>query len=362
MSSKTSEDSRGDIDTEIDKPRVVTFGEFLVRLAAPNHLLLEQASTLEVSFGGAEANVAVSLARFGVPVRYVTRVPDTPITRTGRRLMQGFHVDTSHFIIGGDRVGLYFVEPGIAQRPSRVVYDRTGSGMASIQTGDILWRTALEGCTWFHTSGITPALSESASASTMEAVIAAQASGLTVSLDLNYRAQLWQWSKNPGKVMADLVSHADVVFSNEEDLDKVFGIRVPHTTAHAEALDSQAYAPACKEFLERFPNLREVAVTIRESESASENYWSAVLATREGFYCSQRYRIAPVLDRIGAGDAFAAASIRQMLSVSADPQAVVEFAAAASCLKHSIRGDFNLVGVADVARLAGGDGAGRIDR
>jgi 2-dehydro-3-deoxygluconokinase len=357
-----SVDSHGDIDAEIDYPRVVTFGEFLVRLAAPDHLLLEQASTLEVSFGGAEANVAVSLARFGVPVRYVTRVPDTPITRAGRRLMEGFNVDTSHVSIGGDRVGLYFVEPGIAQRPSRVVYDRTGSGMASIQTGDISWQAALEGCTWFHTSGITPALSESASASTMEAVAAAQASELTVSIDLNYRAQLWQWSNNPEKVMAELVGHADVVFSNEEDLDKVFGIRLRPTTTDTEALDSHAYAPACAELMKRFPNLREVAVTIRESVSASENYWSAVLATRGGFYCSQRYRIAPVLDRVGAGDAFAAATIRQMLTVPADPQAVVEFAAAASCLKHSIRGDFNLVGVADVARLADGDGTGRIVR
>lgn len=355
-------DLLGDIGTRGPHLRVVTFGELLLRLATPAHHLLEQASTLEVSFGGAEANVAVSLARFGVPVRYVTRVPDNLITRAGRRLMDGLRVDTSHIVTGGDRVGLHFVEPGIAQRPSRVVYDRTGSGMASIHTGDVSWTAALEGCAWFHTSGITPALSESAAAATIEAAVAAKASGLTVSIDLNYRAQLWQWSKTPGTVMADLVSHADVIFSNEEDLDKVFGIQVPRTGALTGELDPQRYARACAELQHRFPNLKAVAVTLREAVSASENYWSAVLATADGFHISQRYRIAPILDRVGAGDAFAAAAIRQMLSGSADPQAILDFAVAASCLKHSIRGDFNLVDVDDVDRLAGGDGTGRIVR
>ncbi len=350
------------IGTTVAHPLVLTFGELLVRLATPDHQLLEQASTLGVSFGGAEANVAVSLARFGVPVRYVTRVPDNSITRAGRRLMEAFHVDTSHIVTGGDRVGLYFVEPGIAQRPSRVVYDRTGSGMALIQTGDVSWKAALEGCTWFHTSGITPALSESAAAATMEAVAAAQAGGLTVSIDLNYRAQLWQWSKTPGEIMAELVSHADIVFSNEEDMDKVFGIKVPRMGAQTEALEPQRYAPACAELQHRFPNLRAVAVTLRESVSASENYWSAVLATADGFHTSQRYRIAPILDRVGAGDAFAAAAIRQMLSGSANPQAILDFAVAASCLKHSICGDFNLVDADDVDQLAVGDGTGRIVR
>jgi 2-dehydro-3-deoxygluconokinase len=355
-------DRQGKVDTEITQRQVVTFGELLVRLAAPNHQLLEQTSTLEFGFGGAEANVAVSLARLGVPVRYVTRVPDTPITRAGRRLMEGFHVDTSHVVTGGDRVGLYFVEPGIAQRPSRVIYDRAGSGMALIQPGEISWPSALHGCTWFHTSGITPALSASASAATLEALEAARSGGLTVSVDLNYRAKLWQWSNTPGEVMADLVRRAQIIFSNEEDLDKVFGIQVPRSEGPIEGLDPHRYAPACAELQHRFPNLKAVAVTLRESVSASVNYWSAVLATADGFYISQRYRIAPILDRVGAGDAFAAATIRQMLPGSANPQAVLDFAVAASCLKHSIRGDFNLVDVDDVDRLVGGDGTGRIIR
>lgn len=357
-----SEDSRGNTGAKIGQGQVITFGEFLVRLAAPHHQLLEQSSALEFGFGGAEANVAVSLARLGVPVRYVTRMPDTPVTRAGRRLLEGFHVDTCRVVTGGDRIGLYFVEPGIAQRPSRVVYDRTGSGMASIRAGDISWKAALQGCTWFHTSGITAALSEPASAATIEAVTAAEAAGLTVSIDLNYRNQLWQWTRTPAEVMTRLVSHADIVFSNEEDLAKVFGIEVPLNSERAGTLEPHRYAPACTELQHRFPNLRVVAVTLRESVSASENYWSAVLATADGFYVSQRYRIAPILDRVGSGDAFAAAAICQLLSGSADPQTVLDFAVAASCLKHSIDGDFNLVDVDDVNLLVNGGGTGRIVR
>lgn len=357
-----SGDSLGEVDAEIPQGQVVTFGELLVRLAAPHHRLLEQSSTLEFGFGGAEVNVAVSLARFGVPVRFVTRMPDTPITRAGRRLLEGFHVNTSHSVTGGDRIGLYFVESGIAQRPSRVVYDRTGSGMASIRTGEIPWQAVLRGCTWFHTSGITPALSESAAAATIEAVTAAELGGLTVSVDLNYRDQLWRWTKTPGKVMTDLVSHAHIVFSNEDDLAKVFGIQTPVKEARPHTLEPYQYGPACAQLQHRFPNLKVVAVTLRESVSASENYWSGVLATADGFYVSKRYRVAPILDRVGAGDAFAAAAIRHLLSRSDDPQTVLDFAVAASCLKHSIQGDLNLVDIEDVNRLIGGDGTGRIVR
>ena len=342
--------------------RVVTFGELLLRLVPPDNRLLEQAPTFEVGFAGAEANVAVSVARFGLDACYVSRMPDNPMSRAGRRLLEGCGVDTSQVLDGGDRLGIYFVEQGVAQRPSRVLYDRGSSGMASIEPKQIPWSSVLDGCAWFHTSGITPALSQSAAAATAEAVIAARAAGATVSIDLNYRAQLWRWGRTPREVMTELVNETDVVVGNEEDLEKVFGIAVPAFRGPSLDLDPRAYEPACDALRRMFPQLRAVAVTVRTSVSASDNFWTGVLATDSGFFTTRRYHITPVLDRLGAGDAFAAGIIRGMLQNPGAPQATLDFAVAASCLKHSIRGDFNLLGVDEVLHLAHGDTSGRIVR
>lgn len=357
-----SVDRPGGIGSQTGQGTVVTFGEFLVRLTAPDHRLLEQTSTLEFGFGGSEANVAVALARLGVPVKYVTRVPDTPIARIGQRFFDTLQVDTSHFVTGGERIGIYFVEPGIAQRPSRVLYDRAGSGMASLQPEDIPWPAVFQGSAWFHTSGVTPALSASAAASTLMAVEAAKSRGLTVSIDLNYRSQLWKWGRAPREVMTEIVNRADMVVGNEEDLEKVFGIPVPPFLGPSLDLDPRAYASACAELQQMFPHLRTVALTVRTSVSASDNFWTAVLATSNAFFTTTRFHITPVLDRIGAGDTFAAGIIRGMLQDPSNPQATLDFAVAASCLKHSIRGDFNLLSVDEILRLAGGDASGRIIR
>lgn len=341
---------------------VVSFGELLLRLAAPDHDRLDRATQLEVQFGGAEANVAVALAQMGLRSRFVSRVPDNVIARAGLRLMQGLGVDISRISFGGDRLGIYFLETGVSQRPSRVLYDRSGSSMAEVTGSEFDWDRVVHGYHWLHTSGITPALSQSAALASLTAVKAAKRAGLTVSVDLNYRSQLWRWASSPAETMAALLDQADIVFSNEEDLVKVFGIKVPDALGTSRALDPKRYSVPCSQLKSRFPNLRAVAVTVRESISASENYWSAVLSTRSGFYTSHRYHIAPVLDRVGAGDAFAAAAIRQLLLGTADDQDVVEFAAAASCLKHSVRGDWNLVSLEEIERLLQGDGSGRILR
>lgn len=347
---------------EIAAQPVATFGELMVRLAPSEHRLLEQSSSLEFSFGGAEANVAVSLTRLGAEARFITRLPDNAIAEAGRRALERHRVDTSHLVVGGERMGLYWVESGFAQRPSRVTYDRAGSSMASIRPGDISWEEALAGCGWLHVSGITPGLSESAAAVTKEAVSAARDAHVTVSVDLNYRAQLWAWTNDRAMVMAELVENADVVFSNEEDLSLVFGIGSPASDQDLERPQLERYEAAIAEFQRRFPGVREVGLSIRGSVSASDNYWSAVLQAPSGFFSSRSYRIAPILDRVGTGDAFAAGAIYGLRSAEADPQDVVDFAAAAACLKHSIEGDFNLVDAAAVRRLVAGDGTGRIIR
>ncbi len=346
----------------MSSPRVATFGELLGRLATPEHLRLDQATALDITFAGAEANVAVSLAVLGVGARFISRLPYNALATAALRTMRGFGVDTAHVVRGGSRIGLYFVEPGIAQRPSQVLYDRDSSAFAGIAPGMVSWPEALEGCTWFHTSGVSPAVSESAAAVTAEAIDAAKHAGLRVSLDLNHRAKLWQWGRNAGDVMAELVAKADVVFCNETDLEAVFGIPVPPATTGNADIDPSAYEPACASLRERFNNVQIVAVTVRGAVSASDNLWTAVLATGNDFYTSTRYRIAPILDRVGSGDAFAGAAISRLVQQPHALQEALDFAVAASCLKHSVQGDFNRVSEAEVLRLAGGDATGRIVR
>ena len=272
-------------------------------------------------------------------------------------------MDTDYIARGGNRIGLYFVEPGIAQRgASQVLVDRDGSAFAEMRPGMVSWRQALEGCRWLHTTGVSPAVSQSAVAVTCEAVTAAKHLGLRVPLDLNHRAKLWQWGRCAGDVMAELVAQADVVFCNETDLEAVFGISVPTATTSNADIDPGVYEPACANLLAQFPNVELVAMSLRGALSASENLWTGVFATTEGFHTTTRFRISPILDRVGSGDAFAGAAISQLVQHPASLQDALDFAVAASCLKHSIQGDFNRVSAAEVLRLTGGDATGRIVR
>ena len=342
---------------------VVCFGELLARLSTPGSQRLEQAVALELSFGGAEANVAVSLARFGVPVQFVTRVPDNDLGRAGRAALQRWGVLTDAVATGGGRIGVYFLETGQSQRPSRVLYDRAGSSMAELEAGMIDWSAILSASAWFHTSGITAAISRTAAEATVEAVRTARSLGLTVSVDLNYRAALWRWGESPERVMSELIGLADVLIGNEEDADKVLGIRPASGNVTSGELTATDYEPVCAAVAKRFPNLSTVAITLRGSMSASRNTWSAVAWSRDaGFVVGPTYDIWPIVDRVGAGDAFVAGLIRQLLRSDSDLSAALGFAVAASCLKHTVPGDLNIVRVDEVERLMAGDRSGRVQR
>jgi len=342
-------------------PSVVTFGEVMLRLTAPDGMRLAGAPALDATFGGGEANVAASLAGFGVPARFVTRVPANDLGEGAIRFLRGHGVDTSGITVEPGRLGIYYLEPGVSQRASRVVYDRADSCIARAGAAAYDWPALLDGAAWFHTTGITPALSAPAAEATLAAVQAARAAGATVSVDLNYRAKLWGWGAAAGDVMAGIVAEADVLIGNEEDADKVFGIRAPGSAVAEGRVDAAGYASVASQLAARFPRLRTIAFTQRGSISASENTWSGVLWTPEAFHVAKSYRIAPIVDRVGAGDSFAAGLIHAMLDGRA-PAAALEFAVAASCLKHSIRGDVNTVSVAEVDALAGGSGSGRVER
>lgn len=343
-------------------PRVVAFGEVMLRLAAPDRERLGQGSRLDLSIGGGEANVVVSLAQLGFRADLVTRLPANPLGDLVVRELRGLGVETSFIERGGDRIGLYFLESGATQRPSKVVYDRAGSSAATIEPDSIPWADILRGASWFHTTGITPAISEAAARAALDGVSAARALGVPVSIDLNYRSSLWRWGGDVQSVMTGLVERADVLVGNEEDADKVFGIRATGTRPDAGELDRAAYADVCAGLHERFPQLRTIALTLRTSYSASHNGWSGCLSHDGAFRAGRVYDIVPVVDRVGAGDAFAAGLIHGLLTRPSEPAEVLEFAIAAGCLKHSIPGDFNLVGRAEVEALVEGHGSGRIVR
>lgn len=335
----------------------------MLRLSAADGTRLAGSRSLEATYGGGEANVAASLARFGTPARFVTRLPDNDLGDGAVTFLRGLGVDTSGIALEKGRIGVYFLEPGAAQRASRVVYDRADSCIAKAGAAAYDWPKLLHGAAWFHTTGITPALSAEAAEATLAAVRAARAAGATVSVDLNYRAKLWSWGRPAGDVMAEIVAEADVLIGNEEDADKVFGIRAAGSSVADGHVEAAGYRGVAEQLAARFPRLRTIAFTQRGSISASENTWSGVAWTPEadGFHVARSYRIAPIVDRVGAGDSFAAGLIHALLA-GRDTAAALEFAVAASCLKHSIRGDVNLVSVAEVDALAGGSGSGRVDR
>ncbi|MGC8839675.1 MAG: PfkB family carbohydrate kinase [Anaerolineae bacterium] len=342
--------------------KVVTFGEIMMRLSPPGFQRFTQARSFDVVYGGGEANVAVSLAHFGVPVDYVTRLPKNDLGEACLQFLRQCGVGTDKVVWGGERLGIYFLEMGAMQRGSKVVYDRAHSAFATIAPGMVDWRAAFADADWFHWTGITPAISEGAAKACLEAITTAKEMGLTVSCDLNYRAKLWKWGRRASEVMPELVRHCDVAVGNEEDADKVFGIQAPGVDVVAGKVEAEKYRFVCEELHRRFPNLRTIAITLRGSISASHNTWSGVLWHGGTFHIGRTYDLTHIVDRVGGGDAFVAGLIYGLRTYGDDVQRALEFAIAASCLKHSIFGDFNLVTVGEVEQLMAGEASGRVSR
>ena len=342
--------------------KVVTFGEIMMRLSPPGFLRFGQARSFEVIYGGGESNVAVSLANYGLPVDFVTRLPNNDLGEACIQFLRQYGVGTDKIVRGGDRLGIYFLEMGSMQRGSKVVYDRANSAIATIEQGMIDWQEVLADADWFHWTGITPAISPGTAAVCLEAVRTAKEMGLTVSCDLNYRKKLWKWGKQPGEVMAELVKYCDVAIGNEEDADKVFGIKALDTDVTSGKVAAERYLHVCEALNRRFPNLETVAITLRGSVSANHNTWSGVLWQHGTFYTARTHDITHIVDRVGGGDAFMGGLIYGLRTYPDNPQQALNFAVAASCLKHSIFGDFNLVTVAEVEKLMGGDASGRVSR
>ena len=342
--------------------KVVTFGEIMLRLAPPGFQRLTQARAFEVLYGGGEANVAVSLANYGENAELVTRLPANDLGEACVAFLRSYGVRTDHIVRGGERLGIYFLETGAAQRASKVVYDRAGSSLATIQPGMVNWQAAFEGADWFHWTGITPAVSRGAAEACREGAQVARRMGLTVSCDLNFRAKLWTWGQSAGEVMTELVALCDVAIGNEEDADKVFGIKAPKADVSAGKVEADSYRHVCRALVERFPNLKTVAITLRGSRSASHNTWSGVMLHRGELYAAPQYDIIPIVDRVGGGDAFAGGLIHGLRKYASEPEQALRFAVAASCLKHSIVGDVNAVTAAEVERLMAGDASGRVSR
>jgi len=344
--------------------RVITFGEIMLRLSSPRHERLFQSPDLEATFGGGEANVAVSLATFGLDAGFVTALPKGPIGDAAIAELRRHGVDTAQIVRAGERVGIYFLETGVDDRPSLVVYDRAHSAISEAEPGSFDWDTVFQDVDWFHISGITPALSQNAADLSFDAVTAAKRHGATVSCDYNFRAKLWKYGKQAPEVMRDLVRLVDVGIANEEDCQRSLGIALPPGPGREEdsnTIDLDRYARLGTTVLEEFPNLRCQAITLRTSHSASHNEWSACLCNRGEFLSGPSYDLSHITDRVGTGDSFAAGLIYALLTGSSDQQAL-DFAVAASALKHTIPGDLNLARLDEVQRLAAGEVGGRIQR
>ncbi len=344
--------------------KVITFGEIMLRLSTPGYLRFSQAKSYDATFGGGEANVAVSLANYGVDVKFVTRLPENDIAKACVRDLRSYGVDTSDIVYGGDRLGIYFLETGAVARPSKVVYDRANSSIATIKPGDIDWDKVFEGAGWFHWTGITPAISQGAADVCLEAVKAANRLGITVSCDLNYRKNLWKYGKKASEVMPALVEGCDVILGNEEDADKVFGIKPEgfDVTATGGEIDQKRFQSVGEQLMKRFPRAKKVIITLRGSINANHNTWGGVLWDGKTLYQSPRYDITHIVDRVGGGDSFMGGLIYGLLTYRDDDQKALNFAVAASCLKHTIFGDFNQVTVAEVENLMKGDASGRVSR
>ncbi len=338
--------------------KVITFGEIMLRLAPEGYYRFVQAEKYGATYGGGEANVSVSLANFGLDTAFVTKLPKHEIGQAGVNSLRRFGVDTSYIARGGDRVGIYYLEKGASQRPSKVIYDRAGSAIATAKKEDFDWNKIFEDAEWFHFTGITPALGDEIAEICLEACKAAKAKGITVSCDLNYRNKLWSKEK-AGEVMAKLCEYVDVCIANEEDANDVFGIKAKDTDVTTGKVNHEGYKDVAKQLADRF-GFKKVAITLRGSISANDNNWAAMLYDGSDYYFSKNYLIH-IVDRVGGGDSFGAGLIYSMIN-NYGSQETIEFAVAASCLKHSIEGDFNMVSVDEVKKLAGGDGSGRVQR
>ena len=342
---------------------VATFGEIMLRLAPPNMLMIGQATSFDAIYGGGEANVAISLACFGHHAIYVSCIPENLVGDACIRSLNKWGVDTSHVQRSGSRLGIYFLEIGAVQRPSRVIYDRAGSAISEVKPGSIDWKNIFAECDWFHITGITPAISASAAEVSLEAMKAAREAGCTISIDLNFRKKLWKYGKTPADVMPGLVELADIAVGNEEDADKVFGIKAPEADVDAGKVEAEGYRYVATKLCERFANLKKVAITLRGSISASHNTWSGILYDKktDAMHVATQYDITHIVDRVGGGDSFAAGLIHSLRTGASDADAIA-FAVAASCLKHSIVGDSNLVTVDMVENVMKSGGSGRVQR
>ncbi|MDD3902302.1 MAG: sugar kinase [Spirochaetia bacterium] len=342
--------------------KFVTFGEIMLRLKSPGHERFFQSPSLEATFGGGEANVAVSLSLFGKEAQFVTALPTNAIGEAAVREVRKYGVDVSKINrTKNGRVGIYFLETGANQRPSSVVYDRSESSIALAKPADFDFPSIVQDAQWLHVTGITPAISQGAADCCLEAMKAAKAAGATVSIDLNYRKKLWNYGKTAVEVMRELTKFADVIIANEEDIQKCLGIDAG-VDVTAGSLDTQVYENLTSEVKKQFPNVSVVAVTLRESKSADHNGWSAALSGKTGFYLSKHYEITDIIDRVGGGDSFAAGIIYALSEYSDDEEYAINFAVAASALKHSIDGDFNITTKSEVEALCKGDGSGRVQR
>jgi 2-dehydro-3-deoxygluconokinase len=338
---------------------IVTFGEIMLRLSTPGYQRFTQAREFEIQYGGGEANVAVSLAQLGLQTFFITRLPDNDIGQAALNELRRYGVYTDYILIGGSRLGIYFLETGASQRPSKVIYDRAGSAIADVTAGMVDWDRIFTDAGWFHVTGITPALSPTAAEATLEALQYARKKSLTVSCDLNYRKKLWT-REEAKRVMTEAVGLIDILVANEEDAEMVFGIKAHGSDVETGTIDTGQYKHVAIELMAMFPNLKYVAITLRESISAFDNIWSAVIWDGKEFVTSRKYNLH-IVDRVGGGDSFCAGLIYAMVNGKTLGE-IIEFAVGASCLKHTIHGDFNLTSAAEIKSLIDQGGSGRIQR
>ncbi len=342
--------------------KIVTFGEIMLRLAPPNLKRFNQTDQFDATYGGGEANVAVSLANYGLNTDFISRIPKNDIGEACIMNLKKYGVGTDHIVRGGNRLGIYFLEYGAVNRASKVIYDRAYSALSEIQPGMIDWDKVFEGADWFHWTGITPAISQGAADVCLEAIKAANKNRLTVSCDLNYRKKLWNYGKTPSDIMPALTEGCDVILGNEEDAEKVFGIKPETGNVEQGEVEAKAYESVCQQLMSRFSKAKKVIITLRGSVSASHNTWSGVLYDGKTLYQAPRYDITHIVDRVGGGDSFMGGLIYGLKTYPDDNQHALNFAVAASCLKHTIHGDFNLVSKEEVEALAAGNKSGRVNR
>ncbi len=342
--------------------KVITFGEVMLRLATPGYERFGQSNQLISTFGGGEANVAVSLANYGIPVSFVTRLPKNDLTNACVRELRGFGVDTQNIIYGGNRMGVYYLETGAVSRGSKVIYDRANSAIAEIEPGMIDWDEVFKDATWFHWTGITPAISKGAADALAEAIAAAKKNNLTISCDLNYRKKLWNWGKTAQEVMPELVKDCDIILGNEEDAEKALNIKPEGVDVTSGEIDNNAYLSVMQQIKTKFPNCKYIITTLRGSVNANHNTWSGVLYDGRKMYEAPQYQITHIVDRVGGGDSFMGGLIYGLITWQEEIQKALNFAVAASCLKHTVYGDYNRVTIDEVEKLMQGDASGRVSR